>query len=110
MAAGERSLEGWMPAPGDGLDLPAIVDLAFDYRGDVTVVRVDGTRLVGYLYNRNGHAAVPYLQVFDPGGDSHTLRYAEVATIHFTGADTAAGKSYEAWLRRRTETASLPGA
>jgi hypothetical protein len=99
----EPSLEGWTPLVGEGIKLPDVVDRAFDYRGDVTVVRRDGSELVGYLYNRDGAAAEPFLQVFDPAGASHTLRYAEVRTIRFTGKDPAAGKSYEAWLRRRAE-------
>src|ERR671931_611635 len=49
----DRSLEGWSPVVGRDATLEEIVDLAFDYRGDVTVVRRDGAELTGYLYNRN---------------------------------------------------------
>ena len=101
--AEERSLEGWSPHSGADVSLEMVVDLAFDYRGDVTVVLGDGRRLTGYLYNRNRDVPEPYLQVFDPAGASHTVRYVELRTIEFTGKDTAAGKSYEAWLRRRAE-------
>ncbi len=101
--APERSLEGWTPVIGVEATLEDVVDLAFDYRGDVTVVRTDGTVLTGYVYNRDRHAPEPYLQLFTPDGGAHRLRYADVAGIRFTGKDTAAGKSYEAWRRRRAD-------
>lgn len=100
----ERSLEGWAPRVGDEVTLARVIDLAFDYRGDVTVVFPDGRDLTGYVYNRDRDVADPYLQLFDPRGASHTLRYAEIRTIRFTGRDTAAGTSYDAWLRRKGET------
>jgi hypothetical protein len=99
----EKSLEGWAPALGHEANVDKVVDLAFDYRGDVTVTLDSGRALVGYVYNRDGEALDPYLQMFDPGGDSHTIRYAEIRTVEFTGKDTASGKSYEAWLRRKAE-------
>jgi len=102
----EKSLEGWAPAVGDEVSLHEVVDLAFDYRGDVTVMLSTGRALVGYVYNRDREAVDPYLQMFDPSGASHTLRYAEIRAVEFTGKDTASGKSYEAWLRRKAETAA----
>ncbi|HEV8642680.1 MAG TPA: hypothetical protein VGV13_16445 [Methylomirabilota bacterium] len=99
----ERSVEGWSPTIGAGVTLDEVIDLAFDYRGDVTIVRRDGTEVVGYVYNRNRDVPEPFLQLFDPTGASHTLRYAAVRTVRFTGKDTAAGKSYEAWLRRKAQ-------
>jgi hypothetical protein len=35
------------------------------------------------------------------GGDAVVIPYADIATIRFTGRDTAAGNSYAAWLRSR---------
>src|SRR2546430_11655316 len=48
-----ESLEGWVPAIGHGVTLEEVVERAFDYRGNVTVVKADGTRLEGYVFNRN---------------------------------------------------------
>jgi hypothetical protein len=97
-------LEGWDPAIGTETSLEEVVERAFDYRGDVTVVRRDGTELVGYLFNRDAEVADRFVQMFDRAGDGpFTIRYAEIRTIRFTGKDAAAGKSYEAWLRRKTE-------
>jgi hypothetical protein len=102
VSAGEGTLEGWTPEPGPDLPLGRIIDLAFDYRGNVTVLRRDGTRVEGYVSNRNADVADPFLELFDlDGAGPHRIRYAEVRTVHFTGRDIAAGKSYAAWLARR---------
>ena len=101
---GSVSLEGWAPVVGVGLSLEEVIDRAFDYRGDVTVVRHDGSRIEGYLFNRNAEAPEPFVQLFDRVGNGpYTIPYAKIATIRFTGKDTAAGKSYEAWVRRKGE-------
>ena len=50
---GEKTLEGWAPEPDAELPLARIVELAFDYRGNTTVVRRDGTELYGYVFNRD---------------------------------------------------------
>jgi len=98
----EKTLEGWAPEPDADLPLARIVELAFDYRGNTTVVKRDGTELYGYVFNRDAEAAVPYLEMFDAdGGGPYRILFAEVRTIHFTGKDTAAGKSYAAWLARK---------
>jgi len=95
-------LEGWDPAVGVEVSLEEVVERAFDYRGDVTLVRRDASELSGYLFNRNAEAAEPFVQMFDRAGDGpFTIPYAQIRTIRFTGRDTAAGKSYEAWVRRK---------
>jgi hypothetical protein len=98
----EKTLEGWAPEPDAELLLAHLIDLAFDYRGNTTVVKRDGTDVVGYVFNRDAEAPVPYLEMFGAdGGGPYRIPYAEVRTIHFTGRDTAAGKSYAAWLARK---------
>ncbi len=96
------TLEGWVPEIGPGLSISEVIDRAFDYRGNVTVVRTDGSEVEGYLFNRNADAPVPFAQLFDlSGGGPHTIAYREIRTIRFTGRDTAAGNSYAAWLRAK---------
>jgi len=109
MAPDERTLEGWDPGPIAGGTLAEVVERAFDYRGDVTLVRRDGAELVGYLFNRDADAPTPFVQVFAAaGGDPVTIPYADIRSIRFTGRDTAAGNSYAAWLRSR-EAAKAAG-
>ena len=96
----EATLEGWVPGP-DVL-VTELVERAFDYRGNVTIERVDGTEVVGYLFNRDERATAPFVQVFDlDGAGPITIPYAAIRTIRFTGRDTAAGNSYAAWLERK---------
>ena len=96
----EPSLEGWVPEPH--VPLREVIERAFDYRGNVTVERRDGTETVGYLFNRNADVPQPFVQMFDTaGGGPFTIRYADIRTIRFTGKDTAAGNSYAAWLERK---------
>ena len=57
----DKSLEGWAPEIPDAGTLAEVVDRAFDYRGDVTVVLDDGRELIGYLFNRNRDVAEPFL-------------------------------------------------
>ena len=102
--ANESPLKGGDPVIGDAGPLEDVIDRAFDYRGDVTLVRCDGSEMVGYLFNRNAEATPPFVQMFDDAGDGpFTIRYSEIRAIRFTGKDTAAGKTYEAWLRRKAE-------
>ena len=107
----ETTLEGWTPEIGGGLTLEEVVERAFDYRGNVTVVRTDGAEVEGYLFNRCGDVAAPFVELFDGNGDGPlTIRYAEIRTIRFTGRDTAAGNSYAAWLRARDAAKTTSGA
>ena len=98
----ERSLEGWVPELDENLSLSQVIDMAFDYRGDTTIVKSDGSRVVGYIFNRNGDVLEPYIEFFDEmGRGPFTILYSEIETIKFTGKDTAAGKSWEAWNKRK---------
>jgi hypothetical protein len=104
----DRSLEGWDPGAVDGEALAEVVERAFDYRGDVTLVRRDGSELVGYVFNRNTDVRDPFLEVFPrDGGAPITIPYAQLGSIRFTGRDTAAGNSYAAWLRSREAAKSF---
>jgi len=100
----EPNLEDWAPEPGPDLPLGRIVDLAFDYRGNTTVVKTDGTEVPGYVFNRNADVPEPYLELFDvAGAGPFRIPSAAIRTIRFTGKDTAAGTSYAAWLRRKEQ-------
>jgi len=97
------TLEGWAPSAASGDEFQHVVDLAFDYRGDVTVELSDGAERTGYVFNRDAEGTEPFLEMFETvGGPPERIRYADVRTIRFTGKDTAAGKSYAAWLERKT--------
>lgn len=109
------SLQGWVPDIGPYLTLEEVIEHAFDYRGNVTVVRRDGTELVGYLFNRDTQVPEPFVQLFDEAGDGPIrVGYGEIASIRFTGKDTAEGNSWRAWIERKerekAQPARAPGA
>src|SRR5436190_2081500 len=47
-----ENLEGWVPPLASEQELAAALEKAFDYRGDVTITRKDGTRVEGYVFDR----------------------------------------------------------
>jgi len=80
-----------------GTRLSELVQRAFDYRGYVTLRRLDGSELVGFVYDRGAS----HLELFDETATRRlTIPLAEIADIAFTGEDTAQ-KSQEIWERRK---------
>jgi hypothetical protein len=99
---GEESRHGWVPDIGCGTTIEQVVEAAFEYRGDVTVDKVDDTTVIGYLFNRNTTSAAPFAEVIASAtGERVRLPYDHIKNIRFTGRDAAAGQSWEAWRRRR---------
>lgn len=81
-------------------ELREALEKAFDYRGDVTIVRKDGTQVEGYIFDRN-ESRVRLFPKND--GAKLSIAYADIAGITLTGRDTAAGKSWEAWVKKYFE-------
>ncbi len=105
------SLEGWVPQINDYTSLREVVDFAFDYRGNTTIVKIDGSEIVGYVFNRDADAPEPFVQLFDEqGAGPFTIPYRDIATIKFTGKDTAAGNSWKAWVERKEKGKALKAA
>ncbi|WP_432799892.1 hypothetical protein [Poriferisphaera sp. WC338] len=98
-----ESLEGQIPPLTDDTMRRKAVDLAFDYRGDVTIETTSGQSFTGYLYNRDGEAAKPYATMMLKGEAEQRLLYSEIAKLTFSGKDPAAGKTWESWLKRYVE-------
>ncbi|MDG2020929.1 MAG: hypothetical protein P8J59_03165 [Phycisphaerales bacterium] len=83
------------------------LDHAFDYRGDVTIVRRDGTEVEGYLFDRRSErtleASMVRIMPTDPTLGRIEITYPDISEIRFSGRDPAAGKSWENWVRRFAE-------
>ncbi len=82
------------------------LEKAFDYRGDVTITRRDGTQLSGYMFDRkSAKTLADSLVRIIPTGTTQrvSLPYTEIAGLIFSGRDTAAGKSWEAWVKKYHE-------
>jgi hypothetical protein len=96
------TVEGRVFRPEHEGELAEAIELAFDYRGDVTLQLKDGMSLEGYLFNRNPTASPPVIELFQKGQpDVRIVRYSEISAIAFTGNDTASGKSWEAWVTKK---------
>jgi len=96
------SLEGRVFRPASFAELQEAVELAFDYRGDITVELKSGDQVTGYLFNRTATGEQPTIELFPATSNgTMTVPYSEVATIAFTGEDTATGKSWETWVSKK---------
>lgn len=98
----DQTLHGRVFRPSNTTELCEAIEQAFDYRGDVTLELASGETVIGYVFNRDANSAVPALELFPkdlPG--VRKIAYADVASIAFTGEDTASGKSWEAWVAKK---------
>lgn len=107
-AAGREreQLEGWIPELASEAEVRDALEKAFDYRGDVTITRRDGSEVEGYLYDRRTGSSLADSAVrlmLTNGNSKVSIPYSEVARLVFSGRDTAAGKSFEAWVKKYWE-------
>lgn len=101
-----EGLQGWLPELANDEDLREALEKAFDYRGDVTITRKDGAKLEGYIFDRvTGQTLSSSFVRLLPKDSNQRIKisYAEIAALAFTGRDTAAGKSWEAWVKKYWE-------
>src|SRR5580698_8650843 len=98
-----ENLEGWIPQLANDDEIRAALEKAFDYRGDVTITRKDGSKIEGYLFYRRTAATLKDSVVRVLPKDAKeklSISYSDIAALAFTGRDTAAGKSWEAWMKK----------
>ena len=98
-----EQLEGWIPSLATDAEIHAALEKAFDYRGDVTITLKDGRSVSGYIFDRRTGPTLAASAVrIIPAAERTklTIPYSDIAGLAFTGRDTAAGKSFEAWVRK----------
>jgi hypothetical protein len=98
-----EQLEGWNPALASEEELRQALEKAFDYRGDITITRKDGSKIEGYLFDRRSAATLKdsIVRLYPKNSNEKiAVSYADIAALAFTGRDTAAGKSWEAWMKK----------
>jgi len=110
VAAGREreNLEGWVPTLATDDEVREALEKAFDYRGDITITKKNGSQIEGYLYDRRAGATLAdsLVRIIPSKGEQRTrvsIPYAEIAALAFTGRDTAAGKSFDAWVKKYME-------
>jgi len=98
-----QTVEGWVPDLATEQELRSALEQAFDYRGDITITRKDGTQVEGYLFDRIAGPGLSssFVRILAKDSDQRVrIAYADVAALAFSGRDPAAGKSWEAWVRK----------
>ena len=98
-----ESVEGWVPTLASDEEIRGALEKAFDYRGDVTITRRDGSKLEGYIFDRATGATLEasFVRILPKDSNQRVkLSYADIAALAFSGRDPAAGKSWEAWVRK----------
>jgi hypothetical protein len=53
-----EKLEGWIPQLATDEEIRVALEKAFDYRGDITITRKDGSKIEGYLFDRRRAATL----------------------------------------------------
>jgi len=96
------STEGLTYRPATPEQVSRIIEDAFHYRGDVTLDLQSGERIEGYIFNRNPNAEPPYLQIFIEGRSApRHIPYSEILAVSFSGENTASGKDWEEWIKKK---------
>lgn len=101
-----EKLEGWVPTLAGEEETRQALEKAFDYRGDVTVTRKDGSKVEGYIFDRRSGKTLADSAVRLYPKDSNqkiSVPYSDIAALAFSERDPAAGKSWEAWVKKYWE-------
>jgi hypothetical protein len=101
-----ETVQGWVPQLATEEELRIALEKAFDYRGDVTLTLKDDSKIEGYIFDRitGPTLSTSYVRVLPKDSSQRVkIAYADIAALAFTGRDTAAGKSWEAWVHKYWE-------
>ncbi len=99
-------LQGWIPELASEEEIRSALEKAFDYRGDVTITRRNGAVVAGYIYDRRQGDTLQRSMVRilpADGSPRQSIPFSDIANLVFSGRDTAAGKSWEAWVKKFME-------
>jgi len=101
-----ENLEGWIPSLATEMEIRHALEKAFDFRGDITITRKDGSKIEGYLFDRRSGLTLAdsFVRIFEKASNQKVLiSYADIGALAFSDRDPAAGKSWEAWLKKYKE-------
>jgi hypothetical protein len=107
-----EGIEGWVPELANENELREALEKAFDYRGDVTLTQKDGSKIEGYIFDRvNGTSlSASFVRILPKTGTGRLkIPYSDIAALVFSGRDPAAGKSWEAWVKKYWEKKETGG-
>jgi len=101
-----ENLEGWIPKLATEAEIHEALEKAFDYRGDISLTFKSGETVEAYVFNRTTGKGLSdsTIQYFASNAlDKKKATYADIARIEFSGKDRAAGKHWEAWVKKYAE-------
>jgi len=101
-----ENLEGWIPQLASEEEIRASLEKAFDYRGDITITLKSGEKIEGYIFDRRTGKSLAdsVVRLYPKSGNQKlSISYADIAALAFSGKDTAAGKTWEAWMKKYNE-------
>jgi hypothetical protein len=108
---GSELTQGAVISSANPDELRLALDAALDYRGDVTITTKSGRSIEGYIFDsRRGPTLeqstvrlIPTNSTSSSGDEKIAIHYSDIASLAFSGKDTAAGKTWESWVRRYAE-------
>jgi hypothetical protein len=101
-----EKLEGWIPSLATEMEIRHALEKAFDFRGDIAITKKDGIKIEGYLFDRRSGLtlAESFVRIFEKSSNQKiSISYADIGGLSFSDRDPAAGKSWEAWLKKYRE-------
>ena len=102
-----ENLEGWIPSVSTEPEILEALEKAFDYRGDLTITLKDGRKVEGYVFDRRVKGpslAQCFVRVMPKdSAEKLAIPFSDIAALAFTGRDTAAGRSFAAWVKKYNE-------
>jgi hypothetical protein len=101
-----EDLEGWIPQLASEEEIREALEKAFDYRGDITITLKNGEKVDGYIFDRRDGKSLrdSIVRLYPKSSNQRvSISYADIAALAFSGKDTAAGKSWEAWMKKYHE-------
>jgi hypothetical protein len=99
-------LEGWIPELAHEENIRQALEKAFDYRGDVSITRKDGSKVEGYVFDRRTGSSLSdsFVRIIPSNARERlSVPYSDIAALKFSDRDPAAGKSFDAWVRKYWE-------
>ncbi len=106
MSEDATARQGTVFDASDPQRLQRAIEMARDYRGDVTITRrSSGDRVEGYLFDCTTPMMdkTAVVRLLAAQGDRIAIPLDDIDAIHFSGRDTAEGKSFETWMKKYVE-------
>lgn len=89
----------------DANELRDAIRRAVDYRGDVTIRRIDGRVVEGFAFDaRLDGSSDECIRVLPAdAAEREVVRLSEIESVSLSGKDAASGRTWESWIRRYAE-------